>query len=246
MRSGPGWSPRPRASRSRTRSRSRRYVPGARLRARSQQRSRREARRFGHGRGRGRRARRMQPMSSSRAGRTPRPGMLSAGGVPCRTDSGSRTDERRAWRRAPASGSGRPSARAGCLRRRDSRSRRSAASISARPTPSSWCRGSTVTGPIPAITPRSSTNALPSISPARSATSAGEPGARQHLADLEARELARAGLDREVVSGRDRLEGVVEDPRAAVGILGSRLAHESRPVRSGSIVSIGAWHRLSS
>jgi hypothetical protein len=41
--------------------------------------------------------------------------------------------------------------------------------------PSSWAAGSTVTGPIPAIASRSSTNAVPTSSPLRSAANPTNP-----------------------------------------------------------------------
>ena len=56
-----------------------------------------------------------------------------------------------------------------------SRDRATAASMRARPTPSSWAPGSTTTGPIPAIGPRSSTKAEPTTAPSRSTTSPAKP-----------------------------------------------------------------------
>ena len=48
---------------------------------------------------------------------------------------------------------------------------------------------------------------------------AGDALRRRASADAEARELGRAGLDREVVALRDRREGVVEDAPAGVGVV---------------------------
>jgi hypothetical protein len=46
---------------------------------------------------------------------------------------------------------------------------------------------------------------------------------RQHVRDLEARELAGDRLDRKVVPRGDRLERVVEDASAGVGVVGGHL-----------------------
>jgi hypothetical protein len=46
-----------------------------------------------------------------------------------------------------------------------------------------------------------------------------------HLRGLERGELTRRRLDRVVVSDRDRLERVVEDPAALVGVVGGRVAN---------------------
>src|SRR5213078_3358305 len=55
---------------------------------------------------------------------------------------------------------------------------------------------------------------------------AGVPVVLEHLADEEAGEFGRARLDRVIMACGYRLEGVVEDPPAAVGVLDGRLADD--------------------
>ena len=108
------------------------------------------------------------------AGRTRRPGTLSAGGVPWKHRQRLADDEAELRvereRAVVVGGLHEPDACGATIALAPS-----TASISARPTPSSCAAGSTVTGPTRRSTPRSSTKALPTTSPSRSATSPAKP-----------------------------------------------------------------------